>query len=350
MSFRNIVFFACLSFLLLTGCNEQIQNTSDRSLSNHRDLKDYIAELPAVKSVRNWDGKFGQGMVINTAHYEIYTTLKEPLMLRQIPGFIESAYRGYQKYVPTELKTNSRFKIYLFADRQQWDEFTKDFTRPNEEIYLKINRGAYYLNGSCVAYNIGRSKTLSVLGHESWHQFNSRHFKYRLPSWLDEGLAMHFETSKYNNGWFNFTPDRNLGRLGALKLILKKGKVIPLERLIQMNPGQVLIHPDSDAALSFYAQAYALVRFLREADYCRRLMPYNKMLIGGLKGRWPLGGQLAEIASNRNIPMTARSNAVISKIVFEKYIGSDYNALQKDYMKFCDKITRRIIIEVGNDG
>ena len=99
-------------------------------------------------------------------------------------------------------------------------------------IYLKIKKGAYYLNGSCVAYHIGREKTFSVLGHEGWHQFNSRHFNYRLPSWLDEGIALLFEKSKYNDGWFHFQPDKNINRLAALKKIMIENKMIPLQELI----------------------------------------------------------------------------------------------------------------------
>jgi len=53
-----------------------------------------------------------------------------------------------------------------------------------------------------VVYYIGRERTFSALGHEGWHQFNSRHFKFRLPSWLDEGIAMLFEIHRSEKGFF----------------------------------------------------------------------------------------------------------------------------------------------------
>ena len=96
--------------------------------------------------------------------------------------------------------------MYLFGQRKQWDDFTSTFAGRQAGLYNKIKAGAYYLNGSCVAYNIGRERTFAVLGHEGWHQFNSRLFKYRLPSWVDEGIAMQFETSRYENGLFYFEP------------------------------------------------------------------------------------------------------------------------------------------------
>ncbi|MBN2130645.1 MAG: hypothetical protein JW741_14175, partial [Sedimentisphaerales bacterium] len=51
--------------------------------------------LPVLDSVELWDNQYGPGLKLTTSHYEIYTTFLEPLMLRTVPGFIESAYWGY---------------------------------------------------------------------------------------------------------------------------------------------------------------------------------------------------------------------------------------------------------------
>ena len=185
-------------------------------------------------------------------------------MLKQVPAFVETAYRDYQSQLPYPIETQIRFDIYLFDNRSQWENFTKTFTPRHWPMYMKIKKGAYYLNGSCVAYNIGRTRTFSVLGHEGWHQFCSRHFKYRLPSWLDEGIAQLFETSKYDKSNFIFTPGKNYNRLGALKIILQDNQMIPLKKLIMLNPGEVVLNDPKDKnVMAFYAQSYALVRSLR---------------------------------------------------------------------------------------
>lgn len=339
----------CITILLITtlfcGCQQnKFENHRNGSLNEHSTLKKYLLDLPAVKSVNTWQSTFGQGLQINTKHYKIYTTLEEPLMLRQVPGFIEAAYQSYQKQLPKPIETDQPFTIYLFATRDQWETFTKDFAKPNADIYLKIQRGAYYLNGSCVAYNIGRTQTFSVIGHEAWHQFASRHFKFRLPSWLDEGIAMHFETTEYKQGRFDFVPHKNLQRLGALKLALMKNKMMPVEKLITLNPGQVITHGSSEDTLGFYAQSYALVRFLRESHYGKRLYHYNKMLTGSIKGTWPLDSAAATIATNRNIPLTTDYNSKVATLIFKKYIGDDFQTIEKEYINFCDKITRRIVL------
>jgi hypothetical protein len=309
-------------------------------------------QLPALKAIDLWESQFGTGLKLTTAHYEIYTTLLEPLTLSEVPGFVESAYRGYQNQLPKPIETSAPFTVYLFANRQQWEAFTIGFTGPQAPMYLKIKAGAYYLNGACVAYNIGLERTFSSIGHEGWHQFNSRLFKYRLPSWLDEGIAMQFEIAEYDKGFFVFTPGRNGYRLGPLKKTFLKNNIIPLKALITLNPGEVVTEGD-DAVGAFYSQAYALVRFLREDDYGKHLAKYQKLLFDGLNGQWPLAEQDARIAADRNIPITVGWNSAVGKILFERYIAGQeltvkktesgredapFYKIEKEYLSFCRKI------------
>ncbi|MBU2596147.1 MAG: DUF1570 domain-containing protein, partial [Planctomycetes bacterium] len=259
-----------VTFLVFAyGCNEQNLSTGSgnsyskprASLSTVDGLIKYVAPLPAVRNVERWNNPYGDGMTIETQHYKIHTTLLEPLMLKQIPAFAEAAWRQYQAQLPISVENHNRFVLYLFKDRSQWEQFTKEFTGSQWPVYLKIKKGAYFLNGACVTYNIGRSRTFSVIGHEGWHQFCNRYLKYRLPSWLDEGIAQLFEASDYENGQFVFHPAKNYAKLGTLKLVMKDRKMIPLRNLISLNPGEIVLWQEPDmGVMAFYAQAYALVR------------------------------------------------------------------------------------------
>ena len=40
------------------------------------------------------------GLVIETEHYTLLHDTLEPLMLRQVPAFLESAYKAYQSQLP----------------------------------------------------------------------------------------------------------------------------------------------------------------------------------------------------------------------------------------------------------
>jgi len=263
-------------------------------------------------------------------------------MLQQLPGFIEAAHDSYQRQLPGPIKTRTILTIYLFATRQQWELFTNEFAAPNGQAYMKIKRGAYYLNGSCVAYFIGIDASFSVIAHEGWHQFTSRHFTYRLPSWLNEGIATLFETSKYDGGKFHFYPDRNGGRLGSLRKTLIEGNMIPLEKLITLNPGQVVSDANANAVIAFYGQSYALVRFLREDGYGKRLKKFHGMMTGALRGTWPLPEQLRKTASDRNIPMTNRWNRFISPKLFEMYFEQTPQELEAEYTAYCKKIVYHV--------
>jgi hypothetical protein len=292
----------------------------------------------ALESVGVWENKYGPGLILTTRHYEIFSTLLEPVRLRRCAGFMESAYRAYNSQLPKPIETQNKLTIYLFGNRRQWEDFTRDFAGQQAPMFCRIKAGAYYHNGACVAYDIGPQRTLSVLGHEGWHQFNGRHFKFRLPSWLDEGVAMLFETSK--QGAFRLEPAKNAYRLRTLRRTLANNEMIPLRDLIASNPGQVLATDRTEAVMAFYSQSYALVRFLREADSGRRLGAYYRLLADGLYGDWPLGKDCKRIAADRNVPRNIRWNEIVSLVLFENYVGEDYEQIEKEYLAFCRQITQ----------
>ena len=328
--------------LLIAACDtpQAGKEATTPRLATPVGMAEYLKDLPAVKKVEPWSDEYAPGITITTEHYDIHTTLLDPLMLRQVPGFIESAYREYQKQLPSPIETKTRLTIYLFGTRQEWEDFTKKFVGRQWRHYLKIRKGAYYSNGACVAYNIGRKKTFSVLAHEGWHQFNSRHFAYRLPSWLDEGIATLFEISRYDKGRFYFEAYKNGGRLAGLRKTILTKNMIPLKELISLNPGYVI--DNTESVLAFYSQAYALVRFLREEDYGKRLGNYQNLLMAGLRGEWPLEPALRRIAADRNIRLTARFNAFVSSKLFNMYIGQDIEQIEREYIAFCKKSVYRV--------
>jgi len=332
----------------LTGCFESgkfgtkgLRDTvkSDR----RRSVLEYLLEqdIDGLESIGLWKNEYGPGLKLTTAHYEIFTTLLEPLMLRMVPSFLESAYRNYNGQLPEPIETKIKFTVYIFAHRAQWEDFTRTFAGRQAELFCKIKAGAYYLNGACVTYNIGIERTFSALGHEGWHQFNSRLFKFRLPSWLDEGVAMLFEQYSSKQEGFCFEPAENTYRLNALEKTLMKNKMLPLKELIAMNPSEVLATDESEAVMAFYSQSYALVRFLLEADGGKRLANYQQLLFDGLKGKWPLNKASEKVAADRNIPLTVGWNRVVGQFLFRRYIGEDFGQLEREYLAFCQRIIRR---------
>ena len=183
-------------------------------------------------------------------------------------------------------------------------------------------------------------RTFLALGHEGWHQFNGRIFRFRLPSWLDEGVAMLFEAHTTRDGEIYFVPGQNKYRLDALKETLTNDAFIPLRELTAINPGQVLATDETKDVMAFYSQSYALVRFLREADSGKRLGIYHKLLTDGLWGKWPIDEISKEVAIDRNMPKTILWNHIVGTMLFQKYIDEDFERIEQEYLSFCEQIAR----------
>lgn len=344
MKYSLILYLTCAVFLC--GCKSQTARQEDARSKNIGVYNDIIADflrkqnLPDVESAKPWENIYGPGLIIKTTHYEIFSTLMDRYLLSRIPAFIESAYKVYENQLPEPVTTSTKFTIYLFADRTQWEHFTSTFAGEQAEIFYKIKAGAYYHNGACIAYDIGASRTLSALGHEGWHQFSSRHFKYRLPSWLDEGVAMLFETYNYKDGTIVFEPYKNSYRLDGLAKTISSGSIIPLKELTAINPGQVLTTDQNDSVSAFYSQSYALVRFLRESDHGSRREMYNKLLTDGFRGKWPLDEVSMMIAMDRNQPRSVLWNNIVGTQMFRQYINEDFDKVEKEYLDFCRQISQ----------
>ena len=341
----RLVLICIIAIVCLAGC---------KSDNIHRDrletspsgvcsaVMDFLREqnLAELESVEAWQNDYGPGLKLTTPHYEILTTLLNPVMLRRLPTFVESAYRAYNQQLPKPVEANGRFVVYLFAGRDQWEAFTRSFTGEQAELFCRIQAGAYYHQDACVAYDIGLERTFSVLGHEGWHQFDDRHFAFRLPSWLDEGIAMLFEAQSAEDGSFDLEPAHNAYRLKTLRKTLDAGAMIPLEQLIATTPGHVLATDQTEAVMAFYSQSYALVRFLREADSGKRLADYRRLLADGLHGDWPLDETSKRIAADRTVPRNILWNNIVGLLLFQEYVGDDFQRVEQEYLAFCRKIVR----------
>jgi hypothetical protein len=335
----------CIIIISLAGCsgtdNIEIEGVNNTLwLDTGTAMAAYLQcqAPPSLKSIEAWNNRYGPGLKLTTAHYEIFTTHLEPVILRGISGFIESVYRAYNNQLPQAIEIKTKFTIYLFADRRQWEDFTESFAGNQAEMFCKIKAGAYYHKGACVLYDIGLQRTFSALGHEGWHQFNGRCFKFRLPSWLDEGIAMLFETHGNDGKLFYFEPAENKYRLNGLRKTLINRQMIPLEELVTMNPGEVLATDQAKSVTAFYSQSYALVRFLQEAGYGRWRGVYRRLLLDGLTGNWSLDEVNKRIATDRNIPKTILWNQIVGRGLFEDYVGDNFEQIEKEYLAFCRQI------------
>lgn len=319
-----------------------------------------IGNLPTVQSIDHWALPTDiaendlTGITFSTQHYNVYTTLDEPLILMQVPVFLESAFRSYAALLNATIRPNERFPVYLFSNREQWSKFTQLWAGPAAPGLLQIRSGAYYFKGACVAWHLGRTPDFSVLAHEGWHQFSHQIFQYRLPAWLDEGIATQFETFHKKKGRVVFSPRLNGSRLAGLKQTQQADGMLRLSNLIRVDAGHVISQasdkPGADLhdpkVLAYYAQLYAFVRYLREGDYGAHRDTFARMLNDARLGRrWPLSPEQKQIALNKESNPSRLWNRQVGEMIFRSYIAPHADEIESPYQAFCRKITRSIKLE-----
>ncbi len=211
-----------------------------------------------------WAWNTEQGVVLESEHYRIHTTVSDPSYRATLTQVMEGAYEQYRRLAPDVPETSRPMDAYIFAQRSQWADYTVKTNRPEESrIYLQINRGGYAIRDQYVAYFIGEEATWSVASHEGWHQYVSRHFIGRIPPFLEEGLACMFERVVWKGGLPRWNLSVNPQRAQALRKAIESKSLFPLEQLVQMHAGQV-VDKTGQRINAFYAQSWAFARFMHE--------------------------------------------------------------------------------------
>jgi len=358
--FNQRIYFVLLTLVILVGCQSSSVDIHNGDSPQER-LAQMLRSLPTVKSVELWQTPSmiqqasGASLKIVTGHYEIYTTLTDRLILRQVPVFLESAFGSYCQVIDKPVKTDKLMKVYFFDTRQQWEDFTGVWAGQQGQNYLKIRSGAYYLRGACVAYRLSRKVNFSVLAHEGWHQFCDEMFRFRLPAWLDEGLATNFEANQWQKGKFKFDPRRNGSRLWSLRQTIASGKMFSISELLRLDAGRIISHSTYNndnkkidpKVAAYYAQIYALVRFLREYNYCQHLLDFQKMLGDSYSALWPLSQGQKDQAIQREHNPTRRWNSQVGPLIFTTYIAPMPAEIEAEYHAFCLKIISDVKFKKG---
>jgi Protein of unknown function (DUF1570) len=269
----------------------------------------------------------GTAKLVKTPHYEIYSTMNDDQFLTKIGQLMEGSLTAYQTLAPDVPATDRPMECYMFAKRVQWAEFTRERTGQDVNIYLQINRGAYTLHDFYVAYYIGPVSTCSVAAHEGWHQFVFRHFKGRLPPFLEEGLATMFESVRFEeNGLPQFNLSMNQTRAISLRRAMDNGSLWALDEVVGMNAGQVVGKP-GEKVDAFYAQAWALARFLWDADNAKYRPVLRQILADTASGTvfdpyHTLHGQFVRLR-----PLNPEG----VKAMLEHYMGMPFDQIEDKY-------------------
>jgi hypothetical protein len=302
---------------------------------------------PVPTQVGPWSFAGQVGRKVDTPHYVIYTTLTDREVVAGIGQLMEGALSQYRRLAPNVPASGQPMACYLFQTRDQWAAFTQSRTGADAAIYLQINRGGYTVRDWYVAYYIGELGTFSVAAHEGFHQYVARHFRSRLPPFLEEGLACMFEEVKWEQSehgqWlprWNFAANRS--RLVGLRNAVEGGHLLPLQQLVAMHAGQVVDQPPEQIE-AFYAQGWAFARFLWEGEGGRHRATLRRILTEAANGTLFPGPTSRRTEDGLWDPESAQP-------LLEHYLHTELDKLEVPFTRYMRRLAYQGYRPLGGDG
>lgn len=318
---------------------EQIEKTDSRTaLAATSGEAHGEPEAAPVTSVP-WRFDGADGVFIRTPNYRIYTTSRRSDFVHRLPVFYESLLEHYTSVFGRLPNPPEPLETFLFQSRSQWQAKTAELLPDQAAIFNSLGRGGYTTSGTAVLYYIDRRwsrsspDTFAIAAHEGWHQYTQRTFKHHLPVWLEEGIATYMEGfSLGSDGSPQFRPSANRERRGALQEAIRRQDLIPLAELVRRSP-QSFLESGKDRLLTYYAQVWALTRFLAEWQDGRYLEPLREVLNDAAEGR--LTGRLSSSSAitsqrRRGIAATSRSGPWL----ILEYFNKDFDRFEEQYYDF----------------
>lgn len=216
------------------------------------------------------------GRHFSTEHFDIYSTLPDAGCESAIPSLLESAYDRFATTLPP--RSDARLTTYVFGRRSEWARFTRQRFPERWEVYERIRQGGFTEGSVSASFFVSRSQTLATLIHEAWHQYVAVQLKEPLPAWLNEGLACYHEAVDLAGSAPRFTPEHNTFRMAALRDAVQRNTLLALSELIETNAGAVLARDDEKFTQVYYAQAWALIVFLRHGAGGKYAADFDRLM------------------------------------------------------------------------
>lgn len=333
--FRGIrSLFVFLPFLglvaSLAGCSSfATQKAWPQGLTNAEIVR--LRQAPVA--VRPWPAGGTGGVVIQTTHYRIYTTLRNPVERVLISRVVEAAYQRFVALVP-HTRIHSPLIGYIFRNRRQWTAHVRATAGSLASVYLRIEEGGYEQTGQFVIWRTSLSEMLSVLAHECWHQLSYRSLKNHLPAWLDEGLATQNEIFFWRHGRPVFTPWLNRPRWDALRAAYVNHEFLPLNTLASTQAGEIITQ-SAGVVRAYYAEVWSFMLYLKHSRYRPRLLALLHAAHDGQLNRWLAKSGL----SQKDIALqTVRWNSIAGPLFLHDCITLHDRTLQRRYLRFVQHL------------
>lgn len=272
-----------------------------------------------------WSEEGLTGRRFVTEHFEIVTTLRDAEFEAALPRFLEAAYKRYTGTIAPPEDVESKLTMYVFNTRSEWVRFARRRFPARYEVYSRIRSGGFTEGRASVLFYVSRGATLATLAHEGWHQYVGSRFDAPIPAWLDEGLACYHEAVEFAGAVPRFTPQRNTLRINSLREAVQTGGDMSLREIIDTDAGRIIIQHHSGITQVYYAQAWAVVTFLRHGAGGRLAAAFDRMLDD------IADGTLSVRVSAAGLGAADGSNLTFGEAVFRAYFDHRSEELSEEY-------------------
>lgn len=335
-----LTFSAVAACFLLHACTaSQVPRTAPAVLPGA--AAPVAAPVSVIESIEPWSFQGTPGRLIRTRWYRFFTTETDPILLDPFPEFLERCLHRYTTEFGPLPHPPMPLDTFLMADRRQWMRLTRQMMGDHAATYLLIERGGFSSGGRALLWTIGRQDTLAIAAHEGWHQYTQRTFRDELPTWLEEGIGVYMEGLIIEHarplvvrpsGWANLERYDHLARAAAT------ADLMPLASLLSSAPGP-LLHGGADAALTYYAQVWALILFLLEHDGGVHRQSLHALLVDAAAGR--LVSLRAHTQADDAQPADARHDTAHPACeVFHRFFDHDLARAEQQYVQFVMAIVQ----------
>jgi len=288
-----------------------------------------------------WKDGGDNGVVVRTPHYVLRLSLREEPFRDRMPDFMETCFTAYASALGIIPAPVEPLEMYVFGERGLWEKWTRKKLGRDAEIYIGLGKGGYTTDSVSVLYDIGRFDTQTIAAHEGWHQFSQQTLQHPLPTWMEEGIACYMEGTRLSRdgGPSTFRPWRNFERWSELREAARAEDLIPVSELLDGTP-QEFLQNGKNSLLTYYAQVWALVHFLREGENGKYRDQFSQLIQDSITGK--LAGRLA--LSKAIVGKTMRHRAIelrTGNAVILEYFNTDFPRFVEEFGNFVQAITSR---------
>lgn len=289
-----------------------------------------------IRGVEPWTFGGASGQRVLTDRFDLYITEKDPMIAQRLPGFLEAALDHYTRALGGLPAPRERLQTFVMSSHAEWKRLVASMAPSARGAASNIQRGGLTVGGRAYLFDIGSGDTMSLASHEGWHQYTQRTFAEPLPVWLEEGIAAYMEGHRWQGDSVTFAGWANVERFDQLRKACAAKAVLSLPELLSASPNQLVEHGTSGEALTYYAQAWALVHFLREGAGGKYRGQFELLLSDAAAGR--MSQAVALDLSHRGIRSTGLLASRTGPVVFQAYFGAELGTIDAEYRAFVQKV------------